>query len=125
MTPETRNKGVRNVRYLTGRQYGEQVKLNNSIVDYEGALYGDDNEENVYNNVDQKSGEETENNEEEVIEAEKETSDDESYSGESENLATTQSNGVDETPATLGRKRTAVVNLLRTKNDDDIIRILN
>ena len=64
MTPETRNKGVRNVQYLTGRQYGEQVKLNNSIVDYEGALYRDDNEENVHNNVDQKSGEETENNEE-------------------------------------------------------------
>ena len=92
MTPKKRNKGVRNVRYLTRRQYGEQEKLNNSIVDYEGALYGDDDEENVHNNVDQKSGEETENNGEEVIEAEKETSDDESYSGESENLATTQSN---------------------------------
>ena len=86
MTPETRNKGVRNVRYLTGRQYGEQVKLNNSIVDYEGALYGDDDEENVHNNVDQKSGEETENNEEEVIEAENEMSDDESYSDESRKL---------------------------------------
>ena len=65
------------------------------------------------------------NNEEEVIEAENEMSDDESYSDESRKLDPTQNNCVDEILVKMGRKMTSVVNLLHTKNDDNIIRILN